>query len=233
MKRKALLVLGLSVALTCTNVVSVYAAEGENYSIETYSSNNSKVEATGDTETTVDGDVSVTGDNETAVKTTDNAKVSVKGDVSVEGSITTGVMSKDNSSVKVNGDVTAEGYGTSGISAGKKSNVMVNGTVEANGAGATGIKSMGETTAGNVLVKGSDSAGVLAAYGGKVTINNDVKVVESDRRKDSAPVSGVGTEKNGSVNVKGNIEVNGVDAMGILLSSTLCAPNHSYISQIK
>ena len=60
MKRKALLVLGLAVALTCTNVVSVYAAEGENYSIETYSNNNNKVVATGSEQTDITGDVSVT-----------------------------------------------------------------------------------------------------------------------------------------------------------------------------
>ena len=78
MKRKALLVLGLAVALTCTNVVSVYAAEGENYSIETYSNNNNKVVAAGSEQTDITGDVSVTGNDETAVKTSDNAKVSVQ-----------------------------------------------------------------------------------------------------------------------------------------------------------
>lgn len=215
MKRKALLVLGLSVTLACTNVVSVYAAEGENYSIETYSSNNNKVEAKGDTQTQVDGNVSVSGDGETAVKTTDNAKVSVNGDVSVNGSGTMGVESTGNSSVKVSGDVTAEGEGTEGISADDKSNVMVGGTVKADGSRVTGINSKGEVTAGGVLVKGNDSRGVLAASGGKVTINNDVKVVEQNRGTHSGPVSGVETETKGEVTVKGNVEVDGVASMGI------------------
>ncbi len=215
MKRKALLVLGLAVALTCTNVVSVYAAEGENYSIETYSSNNNKVEASGNEQKQENGDVSVTGNNETAVKTTDNATASVKGDVSVNGESTTGVESKNNSSVKVSGDVTAEGKGTLGISAEDKSNVMVGGTVKADGSQAVGINSKGDVTAGGVLVKGDDSTGVLAASGGKVTINNDVKVVEQNRGTHSTLVSGVETEKDGKVTVKGNVEVDGIGAIGI------------------
>ena len=215
MKRKALLVLGLAVALTCTNVVSVYAAEGENYSIETYSSNNNKVEASGNDQKQENGDVSVKGNNETAVKTTDNAKVSVNGNVSVNGDTTTGVESKNNSSVNVSGDVTAEGTGTLGIIADDKSNVMVGGTVKADGSRAVGINSKGEVTAGGVLVKGADSTGVLATQGGKVTINDDVKVVEQNRGTLSSPVSGVEADSDGKVTVKGNVEVEGIGAIGI------------------
>lgn len=215
MKRKALLVLGLAVALTCTNVVSVYAAEGENYRIETYSSNNNKVEASGNDQKQENGDVSVTGNNETAVKTTDNATASVKGDVSVNGDNAKGVESKDNSSVEVSGNVTAEGTGTEGISAYDKSNVMVGGMVKADGSQATGINSKGEVTAGGVLVEGADSRGVLAASGGKITINNDVKVVEKNRGTLSGSISGVETEQKGKVTVKGNVEVEGIGAMGI------------------
>ena len=215
MKRKALLVLGLAVALTCTNVVSVYAAEGENYSIETYSSNNNKVEASGNDQKQENGDVSVKGNNETAVKTTDNAKVSVNGNVSVDGEGAMGVESKGNSSVEVSGDVTAKGTGTEGISAYDKSNVMVGGTVKADGSLATGINSKGEVTAGGVLVNGDSSRGVIATEGGKVTINNDVKVVEQNRGTNSTSISGVETEKNGKVTVKGNVEVEGIGAMGI------------------
>lgn len=215
MKRKALLVLGLAVALTCTNVVSVYAAEGENYSIETYNSNNNNVEASGDEKKQENGNVSVTGNNETAVKTTDNATVSVKGDVSVNGDNAKGVESKNNSSVEVSGNVTAEGTGTEGISADDKSNVMVGGTVKADGSQATGINSKGEVTAGGVLVEGADSRGVLAASGGKITINNDVKVVEKNRGTLSGSISGVETEQKGKVTVKGNVEVEGIGAMGI------------------
>lgn len=215
MKRKALLVLGLAVALTCTNVVSVYAAEGENYSIETYSSNNNKVEASGNDQKQENGDVSVTGNNETAVKTTDNATASVKGDVSVNGDITTGVESNGNSSVKVSGDVTAEGTGTLGIIANDNSSVMVGGTVKADGSQAVGINSKGEVTAGGVLVKGADSTGVLATQGGKVTINNDVKVEEHNRGTHSTLVSGVEADSDGKVTVKGNVEVDGIGAIGI------------------
>lgn len=215
MKRKALLVLGLAVALTCTNVVSVYAAEGENYRIETYSSNNNKVEASGNEQKHENGDVSVTGNGETAVKTTDSAKVSVNGNVSVDGESARGVESEKNSSVEVSGDVTAEGTRTEGISANDKSNVMVGGTVKADGSQAIGINSKGEVTAGGVLVKGDDSTGVLAASGGKVTINNDVKVVEQNRGTYSTLVSGVETEKDGKVTVKGNVEVDGIGAIGI------------------
>lgn len=215
MKRKALLVLGLAVALTCTNVVSVYAAEGENYRIETYSSNNNKVEASGNDQKQENGDVSVKGNNETAVKTTDNATASVKGDVSVNGDITTGVESNGNSSVKVSGDVTAEGTGTLGIIANDNSSVMVGGTVKADGSQAVGINSKGEVTAGGVLVKGADSTGVLATQGGKVTINNDVKVEEHNRGTHSTLVSGVEADSDGKVTVKGNVEVDGIGAIGI------------------
>lgn len=215
MKRKALLVLGLAVALTCTNVVSVYAAEGENYRIETYSSNNNKVEASGNDQKQENGDVSVTGNGETAVKTSDSAKVSVNGNVSVDGEGAMGVESKGNSSVKVSGDVTAEGTGTTGIIADDKSSVMVDGTVKADGSQATGINSKGDVTAGGVLVEGADGRGVVAASGGKITINNDVKVVEKNRGTLNGPISGVETEKNGKVTVKGNVEVEGIGAMGI------------------
>ncbi len=215
MKRKALLVLGLSVTLACTNAVSVYAAGGGNHRIETYSNNNKKVVAAGDIELNITGDVSVTGNGEIAVKTSEDAKVSVKGNVSVNGSGTTGVESTDNSSAKVSGDITAEGQSALGIKAGKGASVTVDGVVKANGQLAVGINSEGEATAGDVLVKGSDSTGVLASNNGKITINNDVKVVESDRRSDSAPVSGVEAESNGKVTVKGNVEVDGIGAMGI------------------
>lgn len=215
MKRKALLVLGLSVTLACTNAVSVYAAGGGNHRIETYSNNNKKVVAAGDIELNITGDVSVTGNGEIAVKTSEDAKVSVKGNVSVNGSGTTGVESTDNSSAKVSGDITAEGQSALGIKAGKGASVTVDGAVKANGQLAVGINSEGEATAGDVLVKGSDSTGVLASNNGKITINNDVKVVESDRRSDSAPVSGVEAESNGKVTVKGNVEVDGIGAMGI------------------
>lgn len=215
MKRKVLLVLGLSVTLACTNAVSVYAAGGGNHRIETYSNNNKKVVAAGDIELNITGDVSVTGNGEIAVKTSEDAKVSVKGNVSVNGSWTTGVESTDNSSANVSGDITAEGQSALGIKAGKGASVTVDGAVKANGQLAVGINSEGEATAGDVLVKGSDSTGVLASNNGKITINNDVKVVESDRRSDSGPVSGVETASNGKVTVKGNVEVDGIGAMGI------------------
>lgn len=216
MKRKALLVLGLSVTLACTNAVSVYAAGGGNHRIETYSNNNNKVVATGDEKTDIEGDVSVTGNNETAVKTSDNAKVSVKGNVSAKGSGTTGVESTDNSSAKVSGDITAEGdTSTLGIKAGKGASVTVDGAVKANGRVAVGINSEGKAIAGDVLVNGADSTGVLASNNGKITINNDVKVVESNRKADSVSVSGVETESNGEVTVKGNVEVDGIGSIGI------------------
>ena len=214
MKRKALLVLGLSVTLACTNAVSVYAAGGGNHRIETYSSNNNVV-AAGAVEENITGDVSVTGDGEIAVKTSDNAKVNLKGNVSVNGSGTTGVESTGNSSANVSGGITAEGRSTLGIKAGKGASVTVDGAVKAYGQLAVGINSEGEAIAGDVLVKGSDSTGVLASNSGKITINNDVKVVESGRRLDSGPVSGVEAQSNGKVTVKGNVEVAGIGAMGI------------------
>lgn len=215
MKRKVLLVLGLSVTLACTNAVSVYAAGGGNHRIEAYSNNNNVV-AAGDEKTDITGDVSVTGDDEIAVKTSDNAKVSVKGNVSANGSGTTGVESTDNSSAKVSGDITAEGdTSTLGIKAGKGASVTVDGAVKANGRVAVGINSEGEAIAGDVLVNGADSTGVLASKNGKITINNDVKVVESNRKADSVSVSGVETESNGEVTVKGNVEVDGIGSIGI------------------
>lgn len=216
MKRKALLVLGLSVTLACTNAVSVYAAGGGNHRIETYSNNNNKVVATGDEKTDIEGDVSVTGDGETAVQTSKNAAVNLKGNVSVKGSRTTGVESTDNSSAKVSGDITAEGDTfTLGIKAGKGASVTVDGAVKANGRVAVGINSEGEAIAGDVLVNGADSTGVLASNNGKITINNDVKVVESNRKADSVSVGGVETESDGQVTVKGNVEVEGIGSIGI------------------
>lgn len=214
MKRKALLVLGLSVTLACTNAVSVYAAGGGNHRIETYSSNNNVV-AAGDVEENITGDVSVTGDGEIAVKTSDNAKVNLKGNVSVNGSGTTGVESTGNSSANVSGGITAEGQGPLGVSSEKGSSVTVDGTVKAAGSRAVGINSKGEVTAGGVLVEGADSTGVLANNDGRITINNDVKVVERDRGTHSVPVSGVETESNGQVTVKGNVEVEGIGSIGI------------------
>lgn len=214
MKRKALLVLGLSVTLACTNAVSVYAAGGGNHRIETYSSNNNVV-AAGDVEENITGDVSVTGDGEIAVKTSDNAKVNLKGNVSVNGSGTTGVESTGNSSANVSGGITAEGQGPLGVSSEKGSSVTVDGTVKAAGSRAVGINSKGEVTAGGVLVEGADSTGVLANNDGRITINNDVKVVERDRGTHSVPVSGVETESNGQVTVKGNVEVDGIGSIGI------------------
>lgn len=239
MKRKALLVLGLSVTLACTNAVSVYAAGGGNHRIEAYSNNNNVVSA-GYEQTDITGDVSVTGNDEIAVKTSENAKVSVKGNVSVNGNNTFGVWSTDNSSVsvqgnvsasgesaegvagrgsssvKVSGDVTAEGQMTpTGVDAVMGSSVTVDGTVKAAGSQAVGINSKGEVTAGGVLVEGADSTGVNANNSGRITINNDVKVVERNRGTYSGPVSGVEAERNGKVTVKGNVEVDGIGAMGI------------------
>lgn len=239
LKRKALLVLGLSVTLACTNAVSVYAAGGGNHRIEAYSNNNNKVKVAGNEETDISGDVSVTGYGEIAVQTFDNAKVSVKGNVSVEGDKTKGVESNfnssvsvqgnvsasgesaegvagcGNSSVKVSGGITAEGQGPLGVSSEKGSSVTVDGTVKAAGSRAVGINSKGEVTAGGVLVEGADSTGVLANNSGRITINNDVKVVERNRGTYSGPVSGVEAESNGKVTVKGNVEVDGIGAMGI------------------
>ena len=215
MKRKALLVLGLSVTLACTNAVSVYAAGGGNHRIETYSNNNNNVVVAGNEKTNITGDVSVTGDGEIAVKTSGNAELSLKGNVSANGSGTTGVESTDNSSAKVSGDITAEGQSALGIKAGKGASVTVDGAVKANGRVAVGINSEGEAIAGDVLVNGADSTGVLASNNGKITINNDVKVVESNRKADSVSVSGVETESNGEVTVKGNVEVDGIGSIGI------------------
>ena len=265
MKRKALLVLGLSVTLACTNAVSVYAAGGGNHRTETYSNNNNNVVAAGNEKTNITGDVSVTGDGEIAVKTSNNAELSLKGNVSANGKNTLGVESSanssvsvdgnvsasgesaegvaghgnssvsvdgnvsasgesakgvvghDSSSVKVSGDVTAEGriaplgVGTERVT----SSVTVDGTVKANGSQAVGINSKGEVTAGGVLVEGADSVGVLANKYGRITINNDVKVVERNRGTYSVPVSGVETERNGQVTVKGNVEVEGIGSIGI------------------
>lgn len=232
--------MGLSVTLACTNAVSVYAAGGGNHRIEAYSNNNNNVVAAGDEQTDITGDVSVTGNDETAVKTSDNAKVSVKGNVSANGNNTFGVWSTDNSSVsvqgnvsasgesaegvagrgsssvKVSGDVTAEGQMTpTGVDAVMGSSVTVDGTVKAAGSQAVGINSKGEVTAGGVLVEGADSTGVNANNSGRITINNDVKVVERNRGTYSGPVSGVEAERNGKVTVKGNVEVDGIGAMGI------------------
>lgn len=214
MKRKVLLVLGLSVTLACTNAVSVYAAGGGTSTVA-QSNPNSKVEATGN-EHKVVGDVSVAGDGETAVKTSDAAMVTVEGNVSVNGNGTTGVEGTGSSVVNVRGGITAKGQTTPlGVSAEKGSWVKVLGMVEADGGQAVGINSKGEVTAGGVLVNGSDSTGVNANNGGMITINNDVKVVERNRGTHSVPVSGVETESNGQVTVKGNVEVEGIGSIGI------------------
>lgn len=214
MKRKVLLVLGLSVTLACTNAVSVYAAGGGTSTVA-QSNQNSKVEATGNEHKAV-GDVSVAGDGETAVKTSDAAMVTVEGNVSVNGNGTTGVESTGSSVVNVRGGITAKGQTRPlGVSAEKDSWVKVLGMVEADGSQAVGINSKGEVTAGGVLVEGADSTGVLANNGGRITINNDVKVVERNRGTHSVPVSGVETESNGEVTVEGNVEVEGIGSIGI------------------
>lgn len=232
MKRKALLVLGLSVTLACTNAVSVYAAGGGNHRIETYRSNNNNVKVAGNEETDISGDVSVTGYGEIAVQTLDNAKVSVKGNVSVEGDKTKGVESNfnssvsvqgnvsasgesaegvagcGNSSVKVNGDITAEGEKTIGASArDASSSVTVGGTVKADGLKAKGIYSEGEVTVkGNVEVGGIGATGINSTQG-VVNVNGNVKVsgTKSNSGDETVGISASSSE----VNVKGDVTSDG------------------------
>lgn len=232
MKRKALLVLGLSVTLACTNAVSVYAAGGGNHRIEAYSNNNNMVKVAGDEETDISGDVSVTGYGEIAVQTFDNAKVSVKGNVSVEGDKTKGVESNfnssvsvqgnvsasgesaegvagcGNSSVKVSGDITAEGEKTIGASArDASSSVTVGGTVKADGLKAKGIYSEGEVTVkGNVEVDGIGATGINSTQG-VVNVNGNVKVsgTKSNSGDETVGISASSSE----VNVKGDVTSDG------------------------
>lgn len=232
MKRKALLVLGLSVTLACTNAVSVYAAGGGNHRIETYRSNNNKVKVAGNEETDISGDVSVTEYGEIAVQTFDNAKVSVKGNVSVEGDKTKGVESNfnssvsvqgnvsasgesaegvagcGNSSVKVSGDITAEGEKTIGASArDASSSVTVGGTVKADGLKAKGIYSEGEVTVkGNVEVDGIGATGINSTQG-VVNVNGNVKVsgTKSNSGDETVGISASSSE----VNVKGDVTSDG------------------------
>lgn len=232
MKRKALLVLGLSVTLACTNAVSVYAAGGENHRIETYRSNNNNVVAAGDEHTDITGDVSVTGDGEIAVKTSGNAVLNLKGNVSVEGNRTIGVESSynssvsvdgnvsasggaeygvksyDSSSVKVSGDITAEGEKTIGASArDASSSVTVGGTVKADGFQAKGIYSEGEVTVkGNVEVGGIGATGINSTQG-VVNVNGNVKVsgTKSNSGDETVGISASSSE----VNVKGDVTSDG------------------------
>lgn len=231
MKRKALLVLGLSVTLACTNAVSVYAAGGGNHRIETYRNNNNNVKVAGNEETDIPGDVSVTGYGEIAVQTFDNAKVSVKGNVSVEGDKTKGVESNfnssvsvqgnvsargesaegvastGNSSVKVSGGITAEGQGPLGVSSEKGSSVTVDGTVKAAGSRAVGINSEGEVTVkGNVEVDGIGAKGINSTQG-VVNVNGNVKVsgTKSNSGDETVGISASSSE----VNVKGDVTSDG------------------------
>lgn len=232
MKRKALLVLGLSVTLACTNAVSVYAAGGGNHRIEAYSNNNNNVVAAGDEHTDITGDVSVTGDGEIAVKTSGNAVLNLKGNVSVEGDRTIGVESSynssvsvdgnvsasrgaeygvksyDSSSVKVSGDITAEGDKTTGVSArDASSSVTVGGTVKADGLKAKGIYSEGEVTVkGNVEVGGIGATGINSTQG-VVNVNGNVKVsgTKSNSGDETVGISASSSE----VNVKGDVTSDG------------------------
>lgn len=231
MKRKALLVLGLSVTLACTNAVSVYAAGGGNHRIETYRNNNNNVKVAGNEETDIPGDVSVTGYGEIAVQTFDNAKVSVKGNVSVKGDKTKGVESNfnssvsvdgnvsargesvegvastGNSSVKVSGGINAEGQGSLGVSSEKGSSVTVDGTVKAAGSQAVGINSEGEVTVkGNVEVDGIGAKGINSTQG-VVNVNGNVKVsgTKSNSGDETVGISASSSE----VNVKGDVTSDG------------------------
>lgn len=231
MKRKVLLVLGLSVTLACTNAVSVYAAGGGNHRIETYRNNNNNVKVAGNEETDIPGDVSVTGYGEIAVQTFDNAKVSVKGNVSVKGDKTKGVESNfnssvsvdgnvsargesvegvastGNSSVKVSGGINAEGQGSLGVSSEKGSSVTVDGTVKAAGSQAVGINSEGEVTVkGNVEVDGIGAKGINSTQG-VVNVNGNVKVsgTKSNSGDETVGISASSSE----VNVKGDVTSDG------------------------
>lgn len=231
LKRKALLVLGLSVTLACTNAISVYAAGGGNHRIETYRNNNNNVKVAGNEETDIPGDVSVTGYGEIAVQTFDNAKVSVKGNVSVKGDKTKGVESNfnssvsvdgnvsargesvegvastDNSSVKVSGGINAEGQGSLGVSSEKGSSVTVDGTVKAAGSRAVGINSEGEVTVkGNVEVDGIGAKGINSTQG-VVNVNGNVKVsgTKSNSGDETVGISASSSE----VNVKGDVTSDG------------------------
>ncbi len=234
MKRKALLVLGLSVTLACTNAVSVYAAGGGNHRIETYRSNNNNVKVAGNEETDIPGDVSVTGYGEIAVQTFDNAKVSVKGNVSVKGDKTKGVESNFNSSVSVDGNVSASGESAKGVESSGNSFVSVQGNVSVEGDETIGVKNerlSKVSVDGNVSARGESAKGVMGR-GISVKVSGDVTAegqiaplgVGTEKASSSVTVDGtvkvagsqaVGINSKGEVTVKGNVEVDGIGAKGI------------------
>lgn len=222
MKKRSLLALGLSALLMFSNIITVYAEENTsgtettaeenaNAAVNGGESANSSTKVglagSGDTITSVTGNVSVEGKNSKGTEATGNADIRVNGDVSAKGDNSIGVCGADHSTTTVTGTVSAEGTGSYGI------NVI--------GSGVAGTQSKdAAVSAGSVTVKGSGSTGIYADTHAKVTVENGVKVLEgtTDNPGNGGyinPVTGVIASRNANVTVKGNVETEGKGSSGV------------------
>ncbi|HWR22361.1 MAG TPA: S-layer homology domain-containing protein [Feifaniaceae bacterium] len=142
------------------------------------------------------------------------AKITVNGSLSVTGDNAVGVMALGGGEVEVNPPgggtgVIVRGYDSVGVEARNdpQSKATVNGDVEVQGDGSTGVAaSFGQVMVRSVTVAGDDSFGAHAVDYGLITINGDVTVTGNG-------VNGVRTEKGegagGAVRVTGSIDLGG------------------------
>lgn len=226
MKKRSLLALGLSALLMFSNIITVYAEENTS-GTETTAEENANAAVNGGESANSSKKVGLAGSGDT--------QTSVTGNVSAEGTYSKGTEATDNADIRVNGDVSAKGDHSIGICGAGRSTTTVTGAVSTEGTGSYGINAIGSgaagtqskdaaVSAGSVTVKGSGSTGIYADRHAEVTVENGVKVLEGTTDNPGnggyiKPVTGVIASGNANVTVKGNVETEGKGSSGVTVSS--------------
>lgn len=228
MKKRSLLALGLSALLMFSNIITVYAEENTS-GTETTAEENANVAVNGGESANSSKKVGLAGSGDT--------QTSVTGNVSAEGTYSKGTVATDNADIRVNGDVSAKGDHSIGICGAGRSTTTVTGAVSTEGTGSYGINAIGSgvagtqskdaaVSAGSVTVKGSGSTGIYADSHAEVTVENGVKVLEEGTTDNPGnggyikPVTGVIASGNANVTVKGNVETEGKGSSGVTVSKS-------------
>lgn len=227
MKKRSILALGLSALLMFSNIITVYAEENTS-GTETTAEENANAAVNGGESANSSKKVGLAGSGDT--------QTSVTGNVSAEGTYSKGTVATDNADIRVNGDVSAKGDHSIGICGADRSTTTVTGAVSTEGTGSYGINAIGSgvagtqskdaaVSAGSVTVKGSGSRGIYADRHAEVTVENGVKVLEGTTDNPGnggyiKPVTGVIASGNANVTVKGNVETEGKGSSGVTVSKS-------------
>jgi hypothetical protein len=136
---------------------------------------------------TVNGNITVTGDNSIGIRAWEDAEVTVNGDISVTGDNSRGVAANNNSTVNVTGNVSTSGdHQIRAIRATHNATVTVTGNVTA------------------AATAGSDSNAIRANNYATVTVNGNVTATASGNA-----VVGVNSWGDADVTINGNISASG------------------------